>query len=99
MPDREELLLNGDHLTEDEAAAPVLARLGRALNEREEQRRAPHGRAEDWKAWWQAVRTDPLPAEFVAERESRYVQPGHHGSPSGRLAEHVDALRAAGLPK
>ena len=33
------LMLNGDHLTEDEAAAPTLARLGRALNEREE--RAP----------------------------------------------------------
>jgi glycine/D-amino acid oxidase-like deaminating enzyme len=35
------LLLNGDHLTEDEATAPTLARLGRALNEREERRRAP----------------------------------------------------------
>jgi SAM-dependent methyltransferase len=91
------LLLNGDHLTEDKAAAPTLARLGRALNEREEQRRAPDGRAEDWTAWWQAVRTDPLLAELVAERDRRYAPPDHHGSPSGRLAVHVDALRAAGF--
>ena len=91
------LLLNGDHLTEDPAAAPTLARLGRAMNEREEQRRAPNGRAEDWTAWWQAVRADPLLAGLVAERERRYVVPDHHGSPSGRLAVHVDALRAAGF--
>ena len=38
------LMLNGDHLTEDKAAAPTLARLGRALIEREEQRRDPIAR-------------------------------------------------------
>src|SRR5262249_16545481 len=38
------LLLNGDHLKEDEADSPTLARLGQALNEREEHRRAPQGR-------------------------------------------------------
>ena len=34
------LVLNGDHLIED-ADAPVLARLGRAMSEREERRRLP----------------------------------------------------------
>ena len=33
------LLLNGDHLSEDEQTAPTLTRLGRALIEREEERR------------------------------------------------------------
>ncbi len=51
------LMLNGDHLTEDKAAAPTLARLGRALNEREEQRR--DSIAETWEAWWGAVTADP----------------------------------------
>jgi SAM-dependent methyltransferase len=91
------VLLNGDHLTEDEATAPTLARLGRALNEREEQRRRPHGHAEDWKAWWQAATADPRLAGLVAERDRRYVHPEHHGSAAGRLDVHVAALRAAGF--
>ncbi len=91
------LLLNGDHLTEDEATAPTLATLGRALNEREEKRRAPNGHAEDWTAWWQAVAADPRLADLVADRERRCVTSDHHGSPSGGLAVHVDALRAAGF--
>src|SRR5215831_3141872 len=43
------LLLNGDHLTEDETQAPVLARLDRALTERGEERAAAAGGVEDWK--------------------------------------------------
>jgi SAM-dependent methyltransferase len=91
------LLLNGDHLTEDQAVAPVLARLSRVLNEREEQRRAPAGRAEDWAGWWDAVTNDPALADLVAERARRLVKSEHNGSPSGRLGVHVDALRAAGF--
>jgi hypothetical protein len=37
------LLLNGDHLPEDERNAPTLARLCQALIQREDQRRAPGG--------------------------------------------------------
>src|SRR5713226_4944305 len=40
------LLLDGDHLKDDEAVTPTLARLGRALIEREEQRRFPGGHSE-----------------------------------------------------
>ena len=91
------LLLNGDHLTEDEATAPTLVRLGRVLNEREERRRAPHGRAETWAGWWDAVQSDPAFAGLVAERRHRSPESEHHGSPSGRLSVHVEALRAAGF--
>ncbi len=91
------LVLNGDHLAEDEAAAPTLVRLGRALNEREERRRAPLGRAETWTGWWAAVQADPAFAGLVAERRRRSAESEHHGSPSGRLSVHVEALRAAGF--
>ncbi|HUZ54080.1 MAG TPA: class I SAM-dependent methyltransferase [Streptosporangiaceae bacterium] len=91
------LLLNGDHLAEDEATAPTLVRLGRALNEREERRRAPHGRAETWAGWWDAVQADPALADLVAERQRRSPDSEHHGSPSGWLSVHVEALRAAGF--
>lgn len=91
------LLLNGDHLAEDETAAPTLARLGRALIEREERRRAPQGPRETWTGWWDAVKADPALAELVAARERSSVESGHHGSPSGRLDVHVGALRVAGF--
>src|SRR5271166_3331774 len=91
------LMLNGDHLSEDEAGTPTLARLGRALIEREEQRRAPDGRNESWHGWWEAVAADPALADLLAERKRRSLDAEHHGSPSGRLAVHVEALCAAGF--
>lgn len=91
------LMLNGDHLTEDEATAPTLAKLGRALIEREEKRRSPHGQGESWHGWWDAVTADPDLADLVAARQGRASGLEHHGSPSGLLSVHVDALRAAGF--
>jgi SAM-dependent methyltransferase len=91
------LLLDGDHLTEDEAAAPMLARLGRALTERADERGSGDGGPEDWKGWWQAATTDPVLAGPAAEREQRRLSEDHHGSESLLLAEHVAALRAAGF--
>lgn len=91
------LLLNGDHLAEDKAVSPTLARLGRALNEREEHRRAPADQVETWAAWWDAALADAALSGLVAERERRLVDCEHHGSPSGRLAVHLDALHAAGF--
>ena len=44
------LLLDGDHLTDDEGQTPVLARLNRALTERWEERAGADGQ-EDWKDW------------------------------------------------
>jgi SAM-dependent methyltransferase len=91
------LLLNGDHLEEDEAAAPVLARLGRQMREREDHRRFPGGHGESWTGWWEAVTADPALAAPAAERERRHYGADHHRSVSTLLAAHADALRAAGF--
>ncbi len=91
------LLLNGDHLTEDRETVPVLARLGHALTERTEERGPAGDGREDWKGWWAAVTADLVLAGPAAERERRRLTEDHHGSESLRLAEHVDALRAAGF--
>ena len=93
------LLLDGDHLTEDPAAAPALAGLGDAISERGARRRLG-GRdvhVEDWQAWWAAATTDPGLAGPAAERERRRISEDHHGSESVLLAQHVAALRAAGF--
>jgi SAM-dependent methyltransferase len=90
------VLLNGDHLSEDDTA-PVLRRLDRALLEREERRRFPGGHGESWTDWWAAAAADPALASLYAERTERRVDSEHHGSPAGRLSVHVDALRAAGF--
>jgi SAM-dependent methyltransferase len=89
------LLLDGDHLREDETEAPTLARLGRALVEREVRRHPDSGAT--WSGWWAAVRADPALAGLVAQREARGIEAEHHGSPAGLLATHVDALRKAGF--
>jgi SAM-dependent methyltransferase len=91
------VLLNGDHLEEDETVAPTLARLGDALIRREEQRRFPEGHPENWAAWWSAVLADPALAGPAAERERRRYNSEHHGSESRWLRAHVGALTAAGF--
>jgi SAM-dependent methyltransferase len=89
------LLLNGDHLREDETRAPTLARLGRALVEREVRRHPDSG--ETWSGWWAAVRADSALAGLAARRDQRGIDTEHHGSPAGLLATHVEALRKAGF--
>lgn len=91
------LLLNGDHLAEDAAASPELARLGKALVAREERRRFPAGLPEDWGQWWAAVTADPALADQVAERARRRDGDAHGSAESLRFDTHVTALRAAGF--
>ncbi len=98
------LLLDGDHLKEDETVAPTLARLGDVLTERVAQRftgtdvdDGQAGDREDWKSWWQAATADPELAGPAAERQRRRLSEDHHGSESVLLSEHVTALRAAGF--
>ncbi|HEU5158630.1 MAG TPA: class I SAM-dependent methyltransferase [Streptosporangiaceae bacterium] len=88
------LLLNGDHFVVD---SPTLARLDRALLEREDARRFPGGHAEDWDAWWRALAADPALAGLAAERRRRWVPVEHHDSESGGLGTHIAALRDAGF--
>jgi SAM-dependent methyltransferase len=91
------LLLDGDHFQDDAAAVPTLARLGRVLIEREEQRRFPDGLPETWSGWWEAIKEDPALAAPQAEREQRRLTEDHHGTESVQLATHVDGLRDAGF--
>jgi SAM-dependent methyltransferase len=91
------LLLDGDHLTEDQATSPTLVRLGRALIEREEQRRPPAAGTDTWEGWWEAARADPVLVGLAARRDRMHLDSEHHGSPAGRLAVHVEALRRAGF--
>ena len=90
------LLLNGDHLAEDETS-PVLVRLGRALIEREVRRHPVADGTETWTTWWEAVAADPELGALAGRRERIGLGAGHHGSPSGRLAVHVAALQKAGF--
>jgi SAM-dependent methyltransferase len=91
------LFLDGDHLHDDEKEAPVLARLERAITEREDRRRFPEGHDESWQGWWEAVAADPRLADEAAERARRRVEADHHGPESVLLASHVEALQAAGF--
>ena len=91
------LMLDGDHLREDETQAPTLTRLGRALIEREVRRHPAEDGAETWTSWWDAVRADPALVGLAARRERLGLEAEHHGSPAGQLAVHVDALRKAGF--
>jgi SAM-dependent methyltransferase len=91
------LLLDGDHFAEDETAAPVLARLDRALTRRVEERGLADGSPEDWKGWWQAATADPALAGPAQERARRRLSEDHHGSESLLLAQHTAALQAAGF--
>ena len=91
------LLLDGDHFTGGEHTGPVIAKLSEALTERAELRRFPLGHAETWSGWWAAVAADPQLAGLAARRERLALDSAHHGSPSGWLSTHVDALLAAGF--
>jgi SAM-dependent methyltransferase len=90
------LFLDGDHFGAG-PASPTLVRLEHELLEREDQRRFPDGHGEGWTRWWEAAAADPALSGLVAERSQRAVDANHHGSPSGLLATHVDALQAAGF--
>ncbi len=90
------VLLNGDHMREDDTA-PTLTRLGRAMTARREQRYLSTNRIETWEGWWAAVAADPDLAALSAERDARDVDSEHHGSPAGLLSVQTQALRAAGF--
>jgi SAM-dependent methyltransferase len=90
------VLLDGDHLREDDEA-PVIQQLQRSLLEREELRRFPNGHPETWTDWWAAAASDPELSGLHAERQSRQVDSEHLGSPAGYLSVHISALRAAGF--
>ncbi|WP_049563201.1 class I SAM-dependent methyltransferase [Nonomuraea sp. SBT364] len=88
------LLLNGDHLDSDDAT-PGLARLERAIHDKQTERVFAGGHPEDWRTWWDAVAADPDLSALNAERTTAGA--GHDGSESNLLTHHVTALREAGF--
>ncbi|MEU8205386.1 class I SAM-dependent methyltransferase [Streptosporangium sp. NPDC049046] len=88
------LLLNGDHMETDDTT-PAIARLERAVQDRETRRVFADGHPEDWRQWWDAIAADPAFAELNTARTTAGAD--HHGSESSLLSEHVDALRDAGF--
>jgi SAM-dependent methyltransferase len=94
------LLLNGDHFT---TGQPGIARLDRALTERQERRAAdaatadPAGAGEGWVEWWEAAEADPELAGLTEERNRRDWSADHHGTESMTLAAHATALLDAGF--
>ncbi|NRQ30723.1 class I SAM-dependent methyltransferase [Nonomuraea sp. NN258] len=87
------LLLNGDHLDADPALTPVLARLERAVHDKETERVFAENPPEDWRSWWDAINADPAFVNLSAARAA--VRTDHTESPM--LSQHVTALRAAGF--
>jgi SAM-dependent methyltransferase len=90
------LFLNGDHMAVDDTA-PALAALERAIVDRAVAQRFGGDRPEDWRQWWESIAVEPAFAEVTAERGERSAAADHHGSESGRLSIHVNALRSAGF--
>ncbi|WP_433250090.1 class I SAM-dependent methyltransferase [Streptosporangium sp. CA-135522] len=88
------LLLNGDHMETDDTT-PTIARLERAVHDRETERRFAGRRPEEWRQWWDAVAADPAFADLHSARTTAGA--GHHGAESPLLSEHVNALRDAGF--
>jgi SAM-dependent methyltransferase len=91
------LLLDGDHFLLDPQRDPTLARLDKALRDREYSRRFPDGHRETWLGWWEAVAADAELAGYAAERDSRRVESGHHSGGTAMLAAHLTALTRAGF--
>ncbi|SDU67778.1 class I SAM-dependent methyltransferase [Jiangella alkaliphila] len=86
--------LNGDHLPFPRHAPRI-----RAAAERVDQRRRDDAvgvGAEDWAAWWDALRADPGLAAEHAERAGLWPE-GSRGHTSASLAFHQAALDAAGF--
>ncbi|GAA1019997.1 methyltransferase [Acrocarpospora pleiomorpha] len=90
------MFLNGDHLAVADTA-PRLDALERALGARAAERLFAEDPPEDWASWWAAVSADPEFEALNLDRDRRKASAGHHGSESGLLSTHVNALRAAGF--
>ena len=92
------LLLDGDHLAEDQTASPALSRLGRALIEREERRQPARSGGRDLGRL-----VGGGPGGPGTGRPGRAARPActwtasTTARPPGRLAVHVEALRKAGF--
>ncbi|GAA2687934.1 MULTISPECIES: class I SAM-dependent methyltransferase [Actinosynnema] len=85
------VLVNGDHLREEQPALRTLAEHVRD----ERARRAGVVGNEDWRAWWEAARADERLTTVFTEEEMAAKGSGHGNGLSAR--QHGELLRAAGF--
>jgi SAM-dependent methyltransferase len=88
------LFLNGDNFSVEDST-PAIHALDRALGAHARERRFADNPPEEWGQWWDAVAADPVLGALKDERDDTAV--AHHGSESGLLSTHVEALREAGF--
>ena len=87
------ILVNGDHLPQDDTA---LAPLARSVGGRRAERQRAFAQ-EDWVSWWTAVAEDPELADLLAERRDRQPATAADGTCGLPLSAHVRLLRQAGF--
>lgn len=85
------VFVNADHL---HLESPALDELADAVRHART-RRAGTGENEDWREWWDALRSDPELAPLVTARSQRAIV---HSSENGlSVGDHVRLLREAGF--
>lgn len=91
------IVLNGDHLSYDEAQEPTL----RALAERDDvavqAASFDAGTADTWDAWWDAVAAVPRYRAALEERDRVWGEELHVAPPKVTLDFHLATLRSAGF--
>jgi trans-aconitate methyltransferase len=89
------VVLNGDHY-EFGPHMPTFRKVTETVQERMSTDAVTQTNAEDWSAWWDALKREPGMEPFFTERERRFIERTHHSSHT--LVElHEAALRDAGF--
>ncbi len=89
------VVLNGDHY-EFGPHMPTFRKVTETVHERMSTDAVTQTNAEDWSAWWDALKRVPGMEPMFAERERRFIERTHYGSHT--LVElHEAALRDAGF--
>lgn len=89
------VVLNGDNC-EFGPHMPTFRKVTEMVQRRISVNASIQGDAEEWSAWWDALRREPGMEPIFAERERRFIDKTHRGSHT--LVElHEAALRDAGF--
>jgi SAM-dependent methyltransferase len=89
------VVLNGDNFAFG-PHMPGFSKVAEVVQERRRSEALRQSNAEDWSAWWDALKREPGMEPLFVERERRFIERTHHGSHI--LVElHEAALRNAGF--
>ncbi|MFJ4873185.1 class I SAM-dependent methyltransferase [Streptomyces sp. NPDC088757] len=86
------VLVNADHLFQDDAPVRELAA---AVGRGHERRSKEPAADEDWNGWWAAARACREFGELLAERRRRALDPGSDNGLSAQ--QHMELMRKAGF--